>query len=797
MSWWGSLAGPPNFFEGHLCANPHCFLSGVLQDWTQFVRASSSAATNAGYQHTAECAGCRRLPNISTEYRRVMQLPQAATLYPPRAPGTVLSLVLQAGAQPLGVPFRLAFQVGAPPVPPAGPPGQGRTVPANSANAPSLPPGDRKNTDPNWPIDYPGVAKCNSTPPASIINESSHNYLSLKKGDEFQIVSKPVNNMVKIRYTEEGEEGWVPWQDVDAGETISLVEEPLKYHNLNPPQPTHIEINVNNDDADVLAVTIFQLVEKVCEYFKDNKNAYCSTYDTPEKRLIAAQKMYNGAKRIEVLPDFVDDDIKTLVDILTNPDFCVSDFAKLRPVKITDIVDLIVNYLIVYSDFPDGRAPEIYDGKSIQAGERLEEHESLKTSDRFEHSVHYQSAREAGEWQMYHLCDLDYNDIDLVPFTEQMTVLLFETYHPNVLKFANSAHPKADEFTTDRKFATDLLRIAQDVFRVTGWPGGCISNTNFGASVGLNWKSPVVQHDVKRLLWTKTHSRGKGYEFRRTTKDLPSDLTLLRLVNLASLRTPLHLIPVGTDVHVIFEFTEDQSPHEYAFASFSPFFGTTDALKALSWALRVEWQDGDDYKVAYLTRSARRETRISGYQDVCALVEYAMASTIFSYFHQEVPDHSALPFLRTAWSGIADIVNQTYDFKNHTLKFERLFDMKKLSQDESPRLLTTQEKHDRLAEVFKDIPYELDGTGPCDGCRYLNSDSHVPAEDRMPCERYERHPECQFCAERNMTCTWSPRSDQNPYNVNRKVYIGTAVEGASVEIMGLDEVFGEEVADDV
>ncbi|THY61846.1 hypothetical protein D6C98_01793 [Aureobasidium pullulans] len=249
-------------------------------------------------------------------------------------------------------------------------------------------------------------------------------------------------------------------------------------HDLHPPQAIHIEINVNNDDADVVAQTIFQLVEEICEYFKDDQNAYCSIFDTPEKRLLVAQKIYNGMKRVKVLPDYVDDNTETLVDILTNPDFCISDIRKLRRVEITDDPNLIVNYLMVYSDFPDARDPEIYDGESLQVGYRLETHQSITASDiRFQQSVHYQSAREA--------------------------VLLFETINNSVLDFHNYNHPQAGEFTADREFAKGLLGVAQHVFANTGWPGGCISNASLGASVGLNWKMPVVQHDVKRLLWNK------------------------------------------------------------------------------------------------------------------------------------------------------------------------------------------------------------------------------------------------------------------------------------------------------
>ncbi|KAH0250584.1 hypothetical protein KCV00_g365, partial [Aureobasidium melanogenum] len=137
-----------------------------------------------------------------------------------------------------------------------------------------------------------------------------------------------------------------------------------------------------------------------------------------------------------------------------------------------------------------------------------ETHGKFTTNNTYQHSVHYQSAREAGQSQMYHLCELEYDDIDLVPFAEQITILLFETFNSSVLNFSNSNRPKAGEFNSDRDFANDLLHVAQDVFRVTRWPRECITNKDFGAPV-----------------------RGKGYEFRRIIRKLRADLT-----NLASLR---------------------------------------------------------------------------------------------------------------------------------------------------------------------------------------------------------------------------------------------------------------------
>ncbi|KAH0344329.1 hypothetical protein KCU81_g4892, partial [Aureobasidium melanogenum] len=116
---------------------------------------------------------------------------------------------------------------------------------------------------------------------------------------------------------------------------------------------------------------------------------YLLTFDTLDKSLLVARKIYNGIKRVKVLPEYVDDNIETLVDILTSPIFCVSDFCKLRCVEVTDV---------------------FYDGKSIQIGYKLETHGNFTTNGKHQHSIHYQSAREAGESQMYRLCKLEYCD---------------------------------------------------------------------------------------------------------------------------------------------------------------------------------------------------------------------------------------------------------------------------------------------------------------------------------------------------------------------------------------------------
>lgn len=112
MSWWGQLAGPPNLFEGRVCPGVHCDRSGHLQDWTQFVY-WGALVTNTTFRSVTTCARCRHRLAIRTEYERVIQLPQAATLHAPRGPGTALPPVLQPGTPPTvaaTTPINLAFQ---------------------------------------------------------------------------------------------------------------------------------------------------------------------------------------------------------------------------------------------------------------------------------------------------------------------------------------------------------------------------------------------------------------------------------------------------------------------------------------------------------------------------------------------------------------------------------------------------------------------------------------------------------------------------------------------------------------
>lgn len=60
-------------------------------------------------------------------------------------------------------------------------------------------------------------------------------------------------------------------RNIDIGKKISFVKEPFC-----------IEVTINNNNANILVYTIFQLVEKVYKYF----DIYYSIFNTSEKRIL-------------------------------------------------------------------------------------------------------------------------------------------------------------------------------------------------------------------------------------------------------------------------------------------------------------------------------------------------------------------------------------------------------------------------------------------------------------------------------------------------------------------------------
>jgi hypothetical protein len=157
------------------------------------------------------------------------------------------------------------------------------------------------------------------------------------------------------------------------------------------------------------------------------------------------------------------------------------------------------------------RQPESYAGKTTLVGRRKREHDNMKRSTKPTKNVNYRAARQARVSLKYHVCEVDPEYADLSWFFEQMVCLLFETSCRELRELPSGA---SEERLQERDDANALLRIAQDVFLATGWPGGCISNPDFGSSLGKNWANPVIDASYFKLTWTKSYINEGNEIFR-------------------------------------------------------------------------------------------------------------------------------------------------------------------------------------------------------------------------------------------------------------------------------------------
>ncbi|KAH0288852.1 hypothetical protein KCU62_g4866, partial [Aureobasidium sp. EXF-3399] len=408
-----------------------------------------------------------------------------------------------------------------------------------------------------------------------------------------------------------------------------------------------------------------------------------------------------------------------------------------------------------------GRKPEPYMGRTRRPGFRLYTHNHWKTSSRPTKSVNYRAARQAEQSTMYHVCELDLENYKFIWYCEQMVILLFETSCRELRELASGASSERKDQQAD---ALLLTRIARDVFSATGWPGGCISNPNFGSSFGKNWSNPVDDALYEKLTWTRSYQEGSGLVFRRPPKILRINAALLTFGKW-NLQCPSGQIPRGTEIYISFEFAKDANqnprrhPHAWVGTIVPSLFGMTHVEKALSWALRVEWLEGDTPRAAYLQRKYNR--KIQPFKP-CAFIQYVAAMAVYSHFHQEIslvdPDDSDLDFMAKFGAPTADVVEERFDYLNRVMNFEPVNDLKILDADHSPRLLTEAEKLDKYNEAFSQVPNARFGGPPgdqqaCDHCKWFGCGC-FPQVAADQADNDTAKP-CITCAERNMLCTFS------------------------------------------
>ncbi|KAG9522814.1 hypothetical protein KCU93_g6902, partial [Aureobasidium melanogenum] len=698
---------------------------------------------------------------------------------------------------------------------------------ASQEDPDSLRRGNRRATDPEWPSGYPAIAVRTMVPP----QDPTVDYLPLDEGHHYMVDSKETNGYVAV-LDMSGNRGWAPWDALDVGEMASCREEIITITKALRRRPIIITIVEDAKNGNVLADTVLKLSHALYarKHEISSYNPELNTkFDTPEKRIENAQIFYDGVKAVPADPDR--HPVKTLYECLSKPDYNNDSFRQSRAVQTSDNPKKIVFYIWIHSEFIRGggqydkqeadydrelerdeleqdeleqdeleqdeleqdepqqdvpeqsenpnpgtglsgeldpnRQPEDYVGKASLIGRRLQQHNKMKRSSKPTKNVNYRAARQATQSSMYHVCEVDPEYADLSWFFEQMVCLLFETSCRELRELPSRA---SGDRLQERDDANALLKIAHDVFSATRWPGGCISNPNFGSSFGKNWANPIVDVSHIKVIWTKSIDNEGNETFRRPPKALPANGWLFKIGTFA-LKCPSGHIPAGTQVHVVFEFTAGgSSKHPYAFAAavLPSLFGVTDITKALSWAVRVEWSEDDSTeKVAYLQRA--RSHKIRGTFEQCGFAEYRAASMMYSFFHQTIPTFdpqaTGLDFLSRLVQPTADLILETFDYKNRVKTIEPLNNVQFLDVDQSPRLLTEQEKQERHEQAFSEMRdtqiggFPPEGQKACDHCLW----SDCPCIRQVDEAGNATAEPCFHCQSKNMLCSFSNIASHNDF----------------------------------
>ncbi|EGP91458.1 uncharacterized protein MYCGRDRAFT_89719 [Zymoseptoria tritici IPO323] len=173
-------------------------------------------------------------------------------------------------------------------------------------------------------------------------------------------------------------------------------------------------------------------------------------------------------------------------------------------------------YARIYSDFKpntrfSGHKPYVYIGQAKHMQDRFQTHRDATSSKHlFQSTPHYKVARAARSVDVIQLCELPkmIENSEVIGkgqmyVVEQLFVLLFEAYHPDLIAMNgtytnqidddNKKFDEALEIIDDAKVCQTFRSIGREAMNITGFatPGRPGREKPFGSGGGCNWKSPL------------------------------------------------------------------------------------------------------------------------------------------------------------------------------------------------------------------------------------------------------------------------------------------------------------------
>jgi hypothetical protein len=325
---------------------------------------------------------------------------------------------------------------------------------------------------------------------------------------------------------------------------------------------------------------------------------------------------------------------------------------------------------------------------------------------------------------MFEVCVLDMLPDDSFEFAhvpEQLLQLMFGTYRPAMyaMKTSNASAFNAQHSLVNRLFT----KIVREAISSTGWKIPVRWRESFGKTEGGNWSSPMLHIDniaetddiPKRTVYIATATKLEiGTKTLNIVNYRLSKLKVRARDNSTSMfgvigakdnlyfkwptNGPTHL----DSVQLIFELRTDGSRHPCSFAGL-PFVSCfSDADRACSWALKLQWArtDGSEsvtyqmYCYLDLKHTMGAEIKVPG-----ETAAYANGIAIQRYLMQERP---AKGFDRKCDHDLywPTVYEATFDFPRQQLTFAR-------------RITSGKEAHRTQRRTFESMKAQMEKAGLC------------------------------------------------------------------------------------
>ncbi|KAI7197950.1 hypothetical protein KC316_g1931 [Hortaea werneckii] len=365
----------------------------------------------------------------------------------------------------------------------------------------------------------------------------------------------------------------------------------------------------------------------------------------PREREVAAQKIMSGIQAAHLL------------QIFNNDRSSIDDIATAGWSADVDSGSGAGIYARIYDRIRRQNEGKVYTGSTVDFPERAHSHADKLKNKRFRETAHSKAFNNATRRWIVVLCELNRDDQPLLLLAEQLLVIMIGTYDDIVLSKLHSKEPstipslppvnetmlhqlvaqdqeadvdpsvinpaeielakliseeesiseeggRGSRWRAMRDTAAQIMTAAEKAMAQVGWTPFLKRGSRY---TGLNIQSPLATN-AGCIIWTRVEIPGKMEIFRRPSRKCLSKANSNYLGQIGG-KPPACIEfycekdkepPVDASVFLVCEITRDGSPHPEQWAHLPSICRYTDADRARTLAIRVEWVENNKWKSKYL-----------------------------------------------------------------------------------------------------------------------------------------------------------------------------------------------------